>query len=236
VGAILRAVTLIGAFALVAAASAADDLQDRRQRATATIEQAQAESARVEDRYRQASQECAKGFFVNPCLADARRARDQQLRLVREREVAARDTLRRLDAEERALARDRRVVQEPGQPDSRTAAEASGDASTPTARPAHTPAPMRTVEPKKQDNDANAGRASAEQRRAEAEQRAAERAAAQQRHAERQSEQAAQAADRAATNEQRQREAQERAAEKARIAEENRQRRERRAEERAAKQ
>jgi hypothetical protein len=217
------------------AAIAAGGEPTARERALGTIAQAERESAEIESRYWQARRDCEKGFFVSPCQENARRERDQRLRSVREREVAARDALRQIDAEERAKAREQRSGAEATAPKDRAGLPDADRQTAAPAKPTRTPAPPRAVDQKEREAAATAKRVEAEQRRAEADRRAAVQAAEGERRAAQQAEKAAQASARVVENEQRQREAQERAAEKARIAEEHRLRRERRAAERAAK-
>jgi hypothetical protein len=198
--------------------------------AQAAIEQAQRESADAQRRYTDALRECDKSVFVNPCREQARQERDRQLRTIREKEVAARDTLRRLDAEERARARGERAAE----PKTRggTAPQAKEPATAAPAAP-RTAVP-RVVEPTQQGATAAKKPVDAASRKAESEKRAAEHAAERERRAAEQAEKAAQAPAEIERFEERQRAAQARAEEKKRIAEENRKRREKRAEKRDA--
>jgi colicin import membrane protein len=214
--AVLVAATLLGA---LGGASAVDEVATREQ-ATAVLQQAQEEAAEIERRYQQAQRDCAKGFVVSPCRENARRERDQQLRAAREREVAARDALRRLDADARAKARGQRAAEKAAEAERRTRSSAADMKADTPDKPARGRAPPPAVDPQKRE-------AAAEQKRQEAAQR---RAATQQRDAERIEE----GERRAAQLEERQRAAQARAEEKARTAEENRRRRERREQERDA--
>lgn len=218
---------------ILAGASAQDGMASREQ-ATAVLQQAQQEAAEIERRYQQAQRECAKGFFVNPCRDDARRERDQQLRAAREREVAARDALRRLDAEERAKARGQRAADKATESERRNRSGAADRKADTPDRPARRPAPPPTVDPQEQEAAAELKRKEEAQRRATAQQREAERIEEHQRRAAERAQKEADAAERAAQLEERQRAAQARAEEKARTAEENRRRRERREQERNA--
>ena len=218
------------ALAFAAAVRAADEAPVTREQATAIVEQSKRDSAEIERRYLEARRECEQGVLVNPCLERARRARDEQARAVREREVAARDSLRRIDAEARARERDARAA-------ARKADGAAGvDRSTlERDSPGETAAAKRpavqppTTDPARQEAEARKKAEEAARRRAEADQRAAE----QQRRTAARAEKAAQAAAETEKYEAKQREAQAHAEEKARLAEENRQRRERRARERS---
>ncbi len=217
------------AMMLFAAAVAAQDAPASRGEAQAVIERARGEAAEIERRYEQAQRECAGRVLVNPCLERARSERDEQVRAVRQREVAARDTLRRLDAEDRAAARSRRAAEREAE-----AAAGAGAAPKVGQQPAAGKAPAERGRVPAPPREADDSEQQAAARKAEAERRAAELAAEQaQRAAERQAK-AAQAPAEIERYEERQRAAAARAEEKARIAEENRKRRERRAEERAA--
>jgi len=222
---------------LVAAAAGAQDRPASRDEAQAVIERAKQETAEVQRRYEQAQRECEKGLFVNPCRDQARKERDQQLRVIREREVAARDALRRLDAEERAKARMQRSAEPAAEPKpgggsvpAGRAPAAAGGAAPPTA------APPRAVDPSQQEVAAENKRAEAASRKVEAERRAAEHAAEGERRDVERAEKAARAPAESERYQERQRAAEARAEEKKRIAEENRKRREKRAEERGAAQ
>lgn len=221
---------IAAALAFAAATHAADEAPVSREQATAIVEQARRDSAEIERRYLEARRDCEQGVLVNPCVERARRARDEQARAVREREVAARDSLRRIDAEERAREREARAAAR------KADGAADVDRSTPkrdspsetggTKRP---PVQPRTTDPARQEAEARKKAEEAARRRAEADQRAAE----QQRRTAARAEKAAQAATETEKFEAKQREAQAHAEEKARLAEENRQRRERRARERS---
>ncbi|MCK6428282.1 MAG: hypothetical protein L6Q72_04275, partial [Burkholderiaceae bacterium] len=80
-----------------------------REDATRALAAARTEAAAVEEAYAAEQQRCAQAFFVNRCQDEARRTRELALREVRRVELEARDTQRRLDAEERA----RRRAQQP---------------------------------------------------------------------------------------------------------------------------
>ena len=221
---------------LVAAAAGAQDRPASRDEAQAVIERAKQETAEVQRRYEQAQRECEKGLFVNPCRDQARKERDQQLRVIREREVAARDALRRLDAEERAKARMQRSAEPDAEPKpgggsvpAGRAPAAAGGAAPPTAAP-------RAVDPSQQEVAAEKKRAEAANRKVEAERREAEHAAERERREAERAEKAARAPAESERYQERQRAAEARAEEKKRIAEENRKRREKRAEERGAAQ
>ena len=151
---LLAAATLLST---LGGASAQDGLANREQ-ATAVLHQAQQEAAEIERRYQQAQRECAKGFFVNPCKENARRERDQQLRAAREREVAAREALRRIDADERAKARGQRAAEQAAESERRARSSAAGKKADTPDRPARKPAPPPAVDPQKQE-------AAAEQKR-----------------------------------------------------------------------
>ena len=222
---------------LVVVAATAQDTPTARSDAQAAIELAQRESADAQRRYAEALRECDKDVFVNPCRERARQERDRQLRAIREKEVAARDTLRRLDAEERAQARARRPAEQEGAPKARTG-NAPGGEERPAAGKAALPsaAAGAAADPQQKDAAAARRRDEAASRKAESEKRAAEQAAERERRAAEQAGRAAQAPAEIERYEQRQRDAQARAAEKKRIAEENRQRREKRAAERGAAQ
>lgn len=220
---------IAAALALAAAARAADEPPVSREQATAIVEQAKRDSAEIERRYLEARRDCERGVLVNPCLEGARRARDEQARAVREREVAARDSLRRIDAAERARKR------EAGAATRKADGVAGADRSTPerdspgeAAAAKRPPVQPRTTDPARQEAEARKKAEEAARRRAEAEQRATE----QQHRAAARTDKAAQAAAETEKFEAKQREAQAHAEEKARVAEENRQRRERRAKER----
>ena len=209
---------------LLAAAAAAQEAPASREEAQQAIGRARSESAEIERRHEQALRDCAGRVLVNPCRERARSERDEQLRAVRQREVAARDTLRRLDAEARAKARRERSAEKDGEATPRAAVpevkERPAAAKAPGG-PAREPAAQReaTADDRQQE---------AASRKAQAERRAAEHEAAQQQRAAK----AAEAPAQVERYEERQRAAEARAEEKARIAEENRQRRQRRAEER----
>jgi len=216
-----------------AAAAGAQEGPGSRAQANATIEQARVATAEIERRYEQVRRDCAKAFLVNSCLESARRERDQQLRTVREREVAARDELRRLDAEERAKAREQRSAEKAGEPGKGAGSAAAADKSV-KAGSARQPSPPRTVDTQQQEAAAKKKQVEAAQRRAGTEQRTAEQAGERERRDGERAMRDAQAPAAAAQYEQRQRDAQARAEEKTKAAEENRKRRERRAQERAA--
>jgi hypothetical protein len=205
-----------------------------REQARAEIAQAQRDSADIERRYKEARRECQQGFVVNPCLDAARHDRDRQLRAAREREVAARDALRRLDAEERARKREEKAVTEEAGPGGRAGSSSVGKAAAAPTRDRGQPEPPRTVDPAQKEAEAARRREEAAQRKAQADSRTAAQAAENQRRAAERAAKAAQAPSKVEEYEQRQREAQAHAEEKARAAEENQKRRERRAQEREA--
>jgi IgA-specific serine endopeptidase len=228
--AVLVAATLLGA---LGGASAVDEVATREQ-ATAVLQQAQEEAAEIERRYQQAQRDCAKGFVVSPCRENARRERDQQLRAAREREVAARDALRRLDADARAKARGQRAAEKAAEAERRTRSSAADMKADTPDKPARGRAPPPAVDPQKREAAAEQKRQGAAQRQAATQQRDAERIEEGERRAAERAQKEADAAERAAQLEERQRAAQARAEEKARTAEENRRRRERREQERDA--
>lgn len=203
-----------------------------RDQAAATIEQARRDAAEIERRYEDARRDCERGVLVNPCLERVDRHRDQEMRAVREREVEARDALRRLDAEQRAKEREARsAAKVPEGAASKGSGPAGADAAT-SSRTAPALPPPRSTRAPQDDAAAQTKREDAERRRAEAQHRAEERAADQDRRAAERAEKAARAPAEAERYEQRQRAAQARAEEKARAAEESRQRREQRDRER----
>ena len=221
---------------LVAAAAGAQDRPASRDEAQAVIERAKQETAEVQRRYEQAQRECEKGLFVNPCRDQARKERDQQLRVIREREVAARDALRRLDAEERAKARMQRSAEPAAEPKPGGGSVPAGRAPAAAGRAAPPTAAPRAVDPSQQEVAAENKRAEAASRKVEAGRRAAEHAAEGERRDVERAEKAARAPAESERYQERQRAAEARAEEKKRIAEENRKRREKRAEERGAAQ
>lgn len=228
------AAALLAASMLMAGAGAdAQAVADSREQAQAVIEQGQRDAAEVGRRYEQALRECDKDFFVNPCRERVRQERDEQLRAIREREVAARDVLRRLDAEERASARARREQEKAVGSGERTVAP--GTTSEPTRPLPSAAPPKQPKQPKQPDEAAASQREEAARQRAQDEaRRAAERAKESERRAAEQAGKAARSGDEIERYEERQRAAQARAEEKKKLAEEKRQRRERRAQERSA--
>jgi hypothetical protein len=226
------ALACVAGAALLAGAAAAQDAPATRQQAEAAVEKAQRDAAAIEQRYQQRRGECEKEFFVNPCLDGARRERDRQLQAVQADEVAARDVLRRLDAEERARQRERRAAEHTAGDKARAGAAALAPDGPPPAT-GRKPTPPPAADPQARQAEAARKRDEATRRSEEAKRSAVERAADHDRRAGQREEMQKQAPERQQEYEQRQREAAERAAEKERIAEENRQRRERRAQERA---
>jgi hypothetical protein len=201
-----------------------------REQAASALEQAQRDSIEIERRHSLAQRECEQVILVNPCLDRVRKERDQQMRAARERELAARDQLRRLDAEQRAKARQSRAA-EKGADAPRDRGGAAGANQAPSVSPAapRSPASVRPADPAQQAAAAQKKREEAEARRVQAEERTAE----QERRAADRAEKAAQAPAEEEKFEARLREAAARADEKARLAEKNRQRREQRAKERS---
>jgi len=225
---IVAAVLLGGAGAAVA--------QGSREQAQAVVDEARRETAEARHRYEQANRDCAREILVNACREKARRERDQQLRAIREKEVAARDTLRGLDAEARAEARAQRSAEQAAEPKAggATAPRRKDAPAAGSAAPAAGAA--RAVDPSEQEAAAAKRRAEAASRKAASEKRATEQAADRERRAAEQAEKQAQVPAQIERYEERQRAAEARAEEKKRIAEEHRQRREKRAEERSAAQ
>ncbi len=99
-----------------AAVAAAEQFATRAQ-AQRAIEQAQEKTRQIDARHAAAVQACRDVFLVNQCRASARREREQQLRLVRDREIAARAALRGFAAEDRERSRGEREAITPAAPD-----------------------------------------------------------------------------------------------------------------------